>query len=64
MSNYEKPIIKKTLQVDKIVSQDVFYNFSTQMNKSKIKVKKPTGIAYPIFASLALIMLILFLGVL
>ena len=34
------------------------------LNISKIKVKKPTGIAYPIFASLALIMLILFLGVL
>ena len=34
------------------------------LNILTIKVKKPTGIAYPIFAIIAIIMLVLFLGVL
>lgn len=34
--------IKKTLQEDKVVSQEIFDNFSTNMNKTNIKVKKYT----------------------
>ena len=34
--------IKKTLQEDKIVTQKIFDNFSTHMDKTKVKVKKYT----------------------
>ena len=40
LHNTQDEFIKKTLQEDTIVSQDIFDNFSTHMNKTKIKVKK------------------------
>ena len=40
LHNSQDEFIKKTLQSDTIVSQEIFDNFSTHMNKTKVKVKK------------------------
>lgn len=42
LHNTQDEFIKKTLQEDKIVSQPLFDNFSTNMDKTKVKVKRYT----------------------